>query len=142
MKKQFAAGGVVIKKERGLPRVLLIKDSYGHWIWPKGHVEKGETTEETAIREVSEETGLSKITIEGKLGLQQYYFTLRGEKIFKTVTIFLIKANARERLTIQTEEIEKGRWFGAEEALERIEYKGSRKLLKKGIDLFSKKFCS
>jgi len=132
---------VIIKKEKGRPRVLLIKDSYGHWIWPKGHIEKGETSEEAALREISEETGLKKIRIEERLGKQQYFFTLQGKRIFKTVHMFLVKANAREKLVIQTSEIEKGRWFWAGDALKTIEYKGSKEFLKKGIRLFRGKYC-
>ncbi len=141
MVRQFCAGGVIIKKEKGRPRVLLIKDSYGHWIWPKGHIEKGETSEEAALREISEETGLKKIRIEERLGKQQYFFTLQGKRIFKTVHMFLVKANAREKLVIQTSEIEKGRWFWAGDALKTIEYKGSKEFLKKGIRLFRGKYC-
>ncbi len=139
--KQFAAGGVVIKKERGIPKILLIKDSYGHWTWPKGHMEKKETLEETALREIAEETGQKKTEIVKKIGEQKYIFTLRGKKISKIVYIFLIKAQAREKLVVQASEIEKAKWFRAEEALEKIEYKGSRALLKKGIEAFKRKYC-
>lgn len=141
MERRFSAGGVIVKKEKGKPKVLLIKDSYGRWTWPKGHIEKGEKPEEAALREISEETGLKKIKIEKKLGKQEYFFTLKGKKIFKTVYIFLIKAQAREKLAIQTREIEKGRWFLAEDAVKRIEYKGSKEFLKKGIKAFRKKHC-
>jgi len=139
--RQFSAGGVIIKKEKGQPRVLLIKDSYGHWIWPKGHIEKGETPEDAALREISEETGLKKIQTEERLGKQQYFFTLQGKRIFKTVHIFLVKANAREKLVIQTSEIEKGQWFWASDALKTIEYKGAKEFLKKGIRIFRRKYC-
>ena len=141
IERQFSAGGVVIKKERKEVKVLLIKDSYGHWIWPKGHIEKGESDEEAAIREISEETGLKTLEIVKKLGKQEYYFTLKGKKIFKTVTVFLLKANAREKLKIQAEEIEDARWFSAEKALETIEYEGSRTHLKKAISAFRKAYC-
>lgn len=141
MERQFSAGGVIIKKERGKPRVFLIKDSYGRWTWPKGHIEKGEKPEVAALREITEETGLKKIEILKRIGKQEYYFTLKKKLIFKTVYIFLIKAAARQKFRIQTREIEKGGWFSAEEALKKIEYKGSLPLLRKGIKVFQKKFC-
>jgi len=137
---QFSAGGVVIKKEKNEPRILLIKDSYGHWIWPKGHIEKGESAEEAALREVSEETGLMNIEIVEKIGKQQYYFTLEGQKIFKTVTIFLLKGAPDEALKPQVEEIEDAKWFSAEKALQTIEYEGSRAHLQKAIDTFKRKY--
>ncbi|MFH1798191.1 MAG: NUDIX domain-containing protein [Candidatus Omnitrophota bacterium] len=139
MRQQFAAGGVVIKKERGRLRVLLIKDSYGHWTWPKGHIEKGESPKAAAAREVTEETGQRNIEVVKELGKQKYYFTLKGEKIFKTVYIFLIKASGREKIVVQVSEIQKAKWFWPEEALEKIEYKGARALLRKGIQFFKSK---
>jgi 8-oxo-dGTP pyrophosphatase MutT (NUDIX family) len=136
VKRHFAAGGVIIKREGSLLKVLLIKDSYGHWTWPKGHVEEGETPEETALREIFEETGLKQIKILSLLGKQEYYYTLAGEEIFKTVHIFLVEETADEPLNIQTQEIEEGRWFAPEEALDTIEYKGSRDLLEKGLNIY------
>ena len=134
--KQYAAGGIVIKREGGARKVLLIKDSYGHWIWPKGHVEKGESPDETAVREVSEETGLKSLKIIAEVGTQQYYFTLKGKKIFKTVHVFLMENTAKEKLAAQTSEINAAEWFSPEEALEKIEYKGSRGLLEKALGIF------
>lgn len=128
-----AAGGIVVKTERGKTRVLLIKDRYGHWTWPKGHLEKGETPEEGALREIAEETGQSRTNILGKIGKQEYYYDLEGKTIFKVVHVFLIKASGREKLAAQTGEIHKAKWFKAEDAIQRIGYKGSRALLRKGI---------
>ncbi len=138
MERQFSAGGIVIKTEEGRSWVLLIKDSYGHWIWPKGHIEQGETPEETAIREVSEETGLKSLQIVERIGKQEYGFFLEGKHIFKTVCVFLIKAEPREEISVQKSEIAEGCWFSPEEALKTIEYEGSRNLLKKAIDLWNK----
>ena len=135
VERQFAAGGVVMKREKDGSKVLLIKDSYGHWIWAKGHIEKKESPEETAIREVSEETGLKDLRIAEKLGKQEYWFTLKGKKIFKTVYVFLIEAGD-DKLDIQTSEIQTGEWFSPEEALNKIEYEGSRAFLQKAIDSF------
>lgn len=60
MKKEKSCGAVVYKKENDEVKILLIKhQNGGHWAFPKGHVEKNETEEETAIREISEETSLS-----------------------------------------------------------------------------------
>ena len=133
---QFAAGGVVVRKKEGEAEVLLIKDSYGHWTWPKGHIEKGETPEEAAVREISEEVGLVKLEIIEELGLQKYYFTLHGKRIFKTVHVFLAEADPDEEVKVQLEEISRAEWFKTEEALGKIEYEGSRSLLEKGIKIF------
>jgi len=138
---QFSAGGVVIRGSSESMEVLLIKDIYGHWTWAKGHVEEGETPQDAAIREITEETGLKTLKIIDSLGEQKYGFTLEEKKIFKTVTIFLVKAALREELDIQTEEVQEAEWFTPSEALEKIEYEGSRTLTEKGINIYKEK-CS
>jgi deoxyribose-phosphate aldolase len=141
MGMSFSAGGVVIKKERGKPKVLLIKDGYGRWTWAKGHIEKGESPEKAAIREISEETGLKKLELIERLGKQEYFFQLKGERIFKTVYVFLIKASAREKLCIQREEVADAAWYWPEEAAQKIEYKGQPEYVKKAVKIFKRKFC-
>ena len=138
---QFSAGGVVIKKERGKPRILLIKDGYGRWTWAKGHIEKGESPEKAALREISEETGLKKLEIIERLGQQKYFFQLKNERIFKTVYVFLIKSSAREKLRIQEEEVQDAGWYWPQEAAKKIEYKGQSDFLKKAVKVFERKFC-
>ncbi|MFH1846941.1 MAG: NUDIX hydrolase [Candidatus Omnitrophota bacterium] len=135
--QRFAAGGVVIKKEKNSFQILLIKDSYNRWTWPKGHIEKGETKEVAALREVTEETGLKDINIIEEIGKQEYFFTLKGAKIFKTVYIFLINSETTDT-TVQLEEIQEAEWFSPEEALEKIEYEGSREILEKAINIVNR----
>ncbi|MBU4310579.1 NUDIX domain-containing protein, partial [bacterium] len=50
-KREFSAGGIVIKREKSKIKVLLIKDGYGKWTWPKGNIDKGESSEDAALRE-------------------------------------------------------------------------------------------
>lgn len=134
MKKRIAAGGVVFKKDSYGVKILLVKDSYGHWTWPKGHLEDSETPEEGALREIFEETGQKKTEIITKLGEQKYTYDLEGEEVRKEVHIFLVKASDEE-LRVQKEELAGGGWFTAADALEKIEYEGSKELLEKGIDI-------
>jgi len=137
--RQFSAGGVVMKIDSRGPKVLLIKDSYGHWTWPKGHIEKGETPDEAALREISEETGLGRLEIIKILGRQEYYFTRKNIKIFKTVYLFVVKADPGDKIIPQISEIEAAQWFSAEVALQKIEYEGSAEFVRKAIDIFNKK---
>ena len=137
--RQLAAGGVVVKEQAGELKVLLIKDSYGRWTWPKGHIEEGESPAQAALREITEETGLEGVRILEEAGRQEYYFSLEGTKIFKTVHIFLVLAPGEGELTIQKEEINDARWFSARSAAETIEYEGSRALLEKAVEAFNKR---
>jgi len=136
--KEFSAGGIVIKELGTEIKVLLIKDSYGHWTWPKGHIERGESEERAAAREIEEETGLSAIEKIKHLGVSKYRYRLKGRLIFKTVSIFLFKLTEPQEIKVQTEEIEEAGWFSLEEANGLLDYKGAKETLKKSIAAFKK----
>lgn len=139
-KREFSSGGVVIKRTDAGFKILLIKDGYGYWTWPKGNIEKGETSQDAAIREIAEEVGLQYIKLIYKIDKTQYFYRLKGELIFKTVYIYLFELKKNEKLKVLKSEIADAKWLSPEEALKRIEYKGSRKILEKAIDTF-KKVC-
>lgn len=140
MEKQFSAGGIVVRDDNGSLEVLLIKDRFGRWTWPKGHIEKGESSEEAAVREITEETGLKDIQVLEKVGEQEYSFTLGNRGISKKVDVFLLKARGDEELEVQTAEIDKAVWFTAAEAIETIGYEGSKAILEKAISVFGEKY--
>lgn len=140
VKREFSSGGIVVKKTNSGLKVLLIKDGYGHWTWPKGNIEQGETLQDAAIREIGEEVGIKSIKVIDKIDTIRYFYRLKGKLIFKTVYLYLFEAEGDERLQVLKSEIEDAKWLSPEEALERIEYKGAREVLKKGIDRF-KKLC-
>jgi len=147
MKREFSAGGVIFhritepKAKQSTPsknfRILLIKDSYGRWGLPKGHIGdtvKGETSEQAALRECAEETGIppSDLKIVEKLDDVKYFFQLKGEKIFKSVQFFLIESSSA-KLKPQDEEIKGAEWFDPDEAVEKIEYKNSKDVVKRAV---------
>ena len=88
MKKEISAGGVIIKRSGKIVQVLLIKDMNGNWTFPKGVVEKGESHEDAAKREIFEETGLKNIILIQKLSPIHYAYQRNG-LIHKTVHYFL-----------------------------------------------------
>ena len=136
--KEFSSGGVVIKETESGLKVLLIKDGYGHWTWPKGNIEKDESSQDAAIREIWEETGVKNIGMMDKLDTIHYFYRLKGKLISKTVYLYLFEAKGNERLKALESEIEDAKWLSPEEALERIEYKGAKKILNKAINRFKK----
>ena len=119
------SGAIFVRLDTKEPKVLLItaKRNPKTWIFPKGHVEKGETPAEAALREAREEAGVSGKVI-GPAGVLEYGFL--GVKA--RVDYFLAV------LTRETGPPEDGRsraWCGLDEALERLSYKNTRKLLRK-----------
>jgi len=134
--REFSAGGIVIKRQRNRLKVLLIKDGYGRWTWPKGKIDKGESPSEAAIREVGEETGLEAVEIIKEIGKNEYFYRRASKLIFKTVYIYLFRHNKDEALKVQTEEIRAARWLSPEEAAGRIDYKGTKQILKKAVEAF------
>ncbi len=134
MKREISAGGIVWNFKT--KKLLLIKDSYGRWALPKGVIEKGETSEQAAVREVQEETGLKNLKVVEKLGEIKYYYQLKGEKIFKIVIFFLMETEDEE---LKHEwEIKDAEWLEPEDALEKIEYENSRKLMAKALEKLRK----
>src|SRR3989344_5984488 len=134
MHREISAGGIVWNSKTN--KILLIKDSYGRWALPKGFIEKGETSEQAAVREVQEETGLKNLKILEKLGEIKYYYQLKGEKIFKIVIFFLMET---EDIELKHEwEVKEAQWLEPQEALEKLEYENSKSLLSKAIEKLRK----
>jgi 8-oxo-dGTP pyrophosphatase MutT (NUDIX family) len=138
MTNEFSAGGIVFKI--GVqPLFLLVENSRMKnpeekwWGFPKGHLEAGESTEEAAIREVEEETGI-KAEITDKLGQSKYVITKNDEKIFKVVTIFLMKYLSGEPKA-QIGEVSDVSWLSYEEALKKLTYPGDKDLLRKAKEM-------
>lgn len=139
MKREFSAGGIVFNN---LGQVLLINNaalrdpSKSYWGFPKGHLDVGESSKEAALREVKEETGL-EVEILDKLGQSQYVFTHKEEKIFKTVTMFLMKYTNGEVKPQELEIIGLG-WYPADVALEKLSFKKDKDFLSKAREIMSK----
>lgn len=136
--KEFSAGGIIIKKTEGGFSVLLIKDGYSRWTWPKGKIEGKETPEEAAKREIKEEVGLALLNTLQELDKVEYFYRLKGKLIFKTVYLFLFEVNGGEKLVPLKSEIKEAVWFSVEAAVTKVEYKGAKELLEKALESFKK----
>lgn len=135
MKKEKSCGCIVINDKN---EVLLIHHNAGHWDFPKGHVEEGETEIQTAIREVKEETN-----IDVKVNGEYRYVTKYSPKedVIKEVVYFLAK-NISNNKEAQLEEVSEVKWFNFQDAIERITYENSKEILVKLIkDLKEAKKC-
>ena len=131
MKREFSAGGIVFNS-RG--QVLLTKHSQNkHWSFPKGLIDPGQTTEEAALREVKEEGGVEAEII-GKVGYSKYVYMLKGEKIFKVVTYFLMKYVSGD-IADHDWEVEEAGWYEPGDALEQLTFSQDKTLLKKALEI-------
>ncbi len=135
--REFTAGGMVFRRAgAGAIDILMIQDRKGRWTIPKGHVEEGESFEQTAIREIGEETGLTKLAIRDKLDKIFFFYRREGNLIYMTTHIFLIEAlgDTNALVAEDSEGIVDVKWFSKDEALATIEYKDTEKLFKLGLE--------
>ncbi|MFD1425655.1 diadenosine hexaphosphate hydrolase (ATP-forming) [Kroppenstedtia sanguinis] len=121
--KEISAGGVVYKQEGGEIFILMIKDRYSTWSLPKGKRESGETNEQTALREILEETGVEG-EIEQPLETIFYrYFHPDYGEVEKEVHYFLVQARAGKTVP-QLSEITDVAWLSPQQAWEKQQTKG------------------
>jgi 8-oxo-dGTP pyrophosphatase MutT (NUDIX family) len=130
--EETSAGGLVVDVANGSePRAALIGrlDRRGRLLWslPKGHVEAGETHEDTAVREVAEETGITGRVL-APLGTIDFWFVAEGRRVHKTVHHFLLLAQAGE-LSDEDIEVEQVEWVPLAELGERLAYADERRLV-------------
>lgn len=116
------------------PQVALIKAN-GRWAFPKGAMEKGETAAMTALREISEETGLpiDRLRIARPLGSVEYAFRWEGRLVYKTVHNFLVAFSGDAQFRPQLSEVEEARWFDAAEARRVLSFKNALETLDAAI---------
>ncbi|MEW6001312.1 MAG: NUDIX hydrolase [Nitrospirota bacterium] len=137
-KVQISSGGVIFRRRNGTIEVALVAVKGGNvWCLPKGLVNKGESTERTAIREVAEETGLKGRIIE-KLGEITYWYYIKEEnaKCKKTVNFFLMEYEGGD-ISKHDWEVEQASWFPIDEALARASYKNEREMIKKAKEILT-----
>jgi 8-oxo-dGTP pyrophosphatase MutT (NUDIX family) len=125
-----SAGGVVVRDISGVPHVLVIRDPYKKWGLPKGHAEKGETLAETALREVTEETGLCQLELGPELLTIDWTFRTHGEQIHKFATFYLMFSDEGDPVPELSEGITEARWVRLDAAHRRISYQNASEVVR------------
>jgi 8-oxo-dGTP pyrophosphatase MutT (NUDIX family) len=138
VKREFSAGGVLVRRLRGRWVFAAIRPAGkepGVWALPKGLIGRDEKPEETALREVAEETG-AKSRLVGKLGDVRYVYTWGGERIFKVVSFYLLRYS-RGRLgdlpPATAHEVAEVRWLPIEQGPKLLAYKGEREMAERAL---------
>ncbi|MCI4464718.1 MAG: NUDIX domain-containing protein [Thermoproteus sp.] len=126
---EVSAGAVVFYDGGGEVEYLLLLYPGGHWDFPKGNIEAGETPERTALREIKEETGLDVELVPGFKEEIEYFYYRERRRIKKRVIYFLARARSKD---VKLSWEHKGYvWLPFGQALARITFENSREVLAK-----------
>jgi 8-oxo-dGTP diphosphatase len=138
MRREFSAGGVVVRRLRGRWVMAAIRPGgkpEGVWALPKGLIGRGEEPETTACREVEEETGV-RVRPVTKLGDVRYVYTWEGERVFKVVSFYLFRYSGGRLGDLPpalAHEVAEARWLPLEEAQSLLAYAGEREMAERAL---------
>ena len=136
MKRQSSAGIVTFYKKDKTIYYLLLHYPGGHWDFPKGKMEQEETKEQTALRELKEETGLTADILSGFEESMEYFFRAGDDSISKQVTYFVGQSSGMEvTLSFEHQGYE---WFPFDQAHEKLTYQNAKDILKFAHDFLKK----
>jgi 8-oxo-dGTP pyrophosphatase MutT (NUDIX family) len=135
MRREFSAGGVVVRRLRGGWYAATIRPQgkpEGVWALPKGLIDPGERPEQTALREAREEAGVEAELVK-KLGDVRYVYTWQGERVFKVVSFYLLRYRRGRLGPEHAHEVAEARWLPLEQAASLLAYKGERDMAREAI---------
>lgn len=137
---EISAGGVVYKRTRKGLRMSLMLDPFGKWTFAKGHLEPGETIEQAAVRETTEEMAIRGLKLQQPLGTIDFWFRekyrpgSKGMLVHKFVHYFLMEAPPGEWGSPQKDEkIRKITWVPPRDAVRLSSYEDVRPVLEKAL---------
>ena len=138
--REPTAGGIIFRYNKKQEiEILLIQDAKNRWTIPKGHIEPGETTRETAEREIQEETGLKEMRVMDHLGKVNFRYRRGNSLVLMTMHVFLVQAMGDTDALKKEDWMNDIGWFNTGETLDRIEYEAIEKLILLGMKTIRQK---
>jgi bis(5'-nucleosidyl)-tetraphosphatase len=137
VKEEYSAGAIIFRrKDKKMEFLVIYSKRNGIWGFPKGHIEKGETEKDAAVREISEETGLTRLKLMDTFREEDIYPAVsrrgnsRGSEITKHSIYFLCETGKEEIQTDNTE-ITGYRWLPYSDAVEILPFGNQKNILRK-----------
>ncbi|MDB5186098.1 MAG: hydrolase [Candidatus Saccharibacteria bacterium] len=133
--REPTAGGIIFRRNQQTKalEILLIQDAKNRWTIPKGHIEEGESSKQTAEREIREETGLQEMKVMNWLGKINFRYRRASSLVLMTTEIFLVQALGKTDELNPEDWMNGIKWFPATEALDKIEYEDIGKIILLGL---------
>ncbi len=133
---ELSAGGVIYRWPADAElQVLVIKDSYGNWGFPKGHIEAGEDAAAAALRECGEETGLGRLRLVEPLGTTDWHFQQGDALVHKFCDYFLVESTGEDAARPQMGEgIQACEWLSPAQLLQRVTYDNARHIAIRAVE--------
>lgn len=132
VERAVSAGGVVLREgAAGAEVVICGRDADDVWGLPKGTLDEGESLQEAAVREVSEETGL-KVEIVTKIGVVEYWFSADGVRYHKWVHHYLMRSTGG-RTADHDAEHDRVEWMPADKAIRRLTFDNDKNMVRQAM---------
>jgi bis(5'-nucleosidyl)-tetraphosphatase len=134
--REATAGGVIFRHAKDTKKleILLVQDAKNRWTIPKGHIEPGENAQQTAEREIREETGLQEMKIYNWLGKVNFRYRRQQSLVLITMQEFLVQGLGDTDKLVPEDWMNGIKWFSAAEAVDKIEYEDIGKLILLGLN--------
>ena len=121
-------GVAPLQEKDGVTRIFLVRHFSGAWLLPKGHAELNESPQQTAERELKEETGLSIVQwLPISPFIERYRFVRGGKKVYKEVLYFVAWVSGK--VTLQTQEVTDGSWETLDDAIKKVSFRDMKMLI-------------
>jgi len=134
IKDDISYGVIPLIREDGIWKVFLINQiSRGgdeYWTFPKGHQEIGESPEETALRELTEETNIVLENLDTSVTYEQAYSFSCDDSVINKRALYFLGTASSKNYTVQESEVREAGWYSFEDALERLTYDKAKIMLK------------